>query len=257
MLTPTPITIPAEAESKGIPRDRLTQPLLIKNILSIGAPSWQSTWCLPYTTNLEICRNFSTDLFVQWIADRFCQVFKHATKTVQTVSFVERVTESWQLSQETQCRPCDFQHRGCTARGYGDRGIAFNAGEHGHFSKECSRLQLIDLTLTTAWIIDEDVEKSVHADVEGVSTPLSLPHDLFAGLIGKQTHIWANPFPVTVVAPAHDYFDVACILSLSVLFIEQLGGEFELLDCLSERFLIHDFLRHVGFILLKLGKINK
>ena len=44
---PVPTATPVDSGSRGTPRTRRTQPLLIRMIFSIGLCSWQSTWCFP------------------------------------------------------------------------------------------------------------------------------------------------------------------------------------------------------------------
>src|ERR687896_163540 len=102
------------------------------------------------------------------------EVFEYARKPVRAIGFVERLTKSRQLPQETQSRPSDFQYGSCFACGDRDGGVALNTGKHCHFTKTSARLKLVNFSSTNVWVVDKDFQSSFHADIESISAPFTL-----------------------------------------------------------------------------------
>src|SRR6185369_1920238 len=102
-------------------------------------------------------------------------------------------------------------------------------GEQRHLAEARARFELTDLFLT-AGLADVNVEGAFHGDVESVSTPLTLPHDLLAAVVSKQAHVRPDALTITVVATLNDYFEIAGILLFAVLFFEEFGGKSKMLD---------------------------
>ena len=98
--------------------------------------------------------------------------------------------------------------------------------------------------LLTVAIADVNIECAFNGDIEGVSTPFTLVHDLFAHVVGKQPDVRSNLFAVAVVTTLHDHFEIARILLLAILFFEEFSSESEILDGLNNATPVGDFARH-------------
>src|SRR4029078_7603373 len=105
--------------------------------------------------------------------------------------------------------------------------FTLDTSQDGHFAEARTRLELTYLFLSRL-ITNENFKRAGHSEVKSVSTPFSLPHDLFASVAFKETNVTTNTFTVSIVSPLNNYFEVASILRLPVLFFEEFGSEGEI-----------------------------
>ncbi len=103
--------------------------------------------------------------------------------------------------------------------------------------------------LLPAGLAHVNIERAFDGDVESVSTPLALAHDLFAGVVSEQPDVWTNALAVAVVASLNDHFEIAGVLLFAVLFFEEFSGKSEILDGFNNATPVGDFAWHGLFIL--------
>src|SRR6185503_17341886 len=92
------------------------------------------------------------------------------------------------------------------------------------------------------------VERAFDGDEEVVSTPFTLAHDLFAGVVGEQLDVGTDALAVAVISTLNNYFQIAAVLLLAVLFLEEFSSKSEILDGFNNATPIGNFARHVLFI---------
>ena len=99
--------------------------------------------------------------------------------------------------------------------------------------------------LLTAVVTHVNIESAFDGDVESVSTPLTLAHDLFAAVVSEQAHVGSHALTVAVITSLNDHFEIAGVLLLAVFFFEEFSGKSEILDGFNDATPVGDFARHV------------
>ncbi len=97
-----------------------------------------------------------------------------------------------------------------------------------------------------ACIAGVNVERAFDGDVESVSAPLALSHDLFAGIVGEQADVGADALSVRVIATLNYDFEIGSVFLLAVLFFEEFSGKSEILDGFNNATPVGDFAWHVS-----------
>src|SRR5688572_27008589 len=162
---------------------------------------------------------------------------------MRPIGLVKCLTKLRQLAQQTQCRARHFKdHRSLSFRDR-DRRVAFDTCEQCHLTKTRAALEPADSLLPFTFA-NVHVDRTFNCDVEGVSTPLALTHDVFAGVVCEQPHVRTNALAVAVVASLNDYLEIGGVLLFAVLFFEKFGSERKTLDSFNDATPIGDFAWH-------------
>src|ERR1051325_12049287 len=183
------------------------------------------------------------------------EVFNDTTDAVRAVSLVNDIAEGLQFAQQTQRWTRHFKHYRFLICWNCYRGVAFDAGEQRHLAEADARFELTNLLLG-AVVAHVNIERTFDSNVEGVSTPLTLPHDLFAGIVSEQTRVRPHPLTVAIIATLNDYFEVTGILLFAVLFFEEFSSKSKILDGFKNATPIGDF-AHGFFYIHRLHRIKK
>src|SRR5262245_21712422 len=104
---------------------------------------------------------------------------------MDTIGFVQYLAKLGKLPQETEGWPAYLQDGSATAAGNRDRGIALDARKQRHLTETGAWMELTYFSLRTTIVSYINIEHSFHRDVEGITAPFTLAHDLFAGLEGE------------------------------------------------------------------------
>src|SRR5215213_1904419 len=134
----------------------------------------------------------AAQLFRQRLAYRLVaderEIFEHAPEAVRAVSLVKHLSKLRQLAQQTQRGPRHFEHDGTLPLRHRDGRVALDAGEQSHLTETCARFEPPDFLLPVAFA-NVDVECAVDGDVERVTAPLTLAHDVFAAVVREQSNV--------------------------------------------------------------------
>ena len=122
--------------------------------------------------------------------------------------------------------------------------VALDTGEQRHLAENSAGFEPSNLFLLLRPLANVHVERTFDGDVERVSAPLTLAHDLFGRVVCEKPDIWTNALAVAIVASLDDHFEIAAILLFPVLFFEKFGGKRELLDGFNNASTVGDFAWH-------------
>src|SRR6185369_572725 len=105
-----------------------------------------------------------------------------------------------------------------------------DAGQQRHLAEARARKEFPNLLLRGIHmgVANVNVERALDSDVERVSAPLTLSHDLFARLVREQADVGPDALTVRVVATLNYDFEIGSVFLLAVLFFEEFSGESEI-----------------------------